>query len=66
MDTKSLAHSGAGVSVDEAIRLDAVAHPERTYREHVVAAEEIAAAEYRAEIRAMMKAGTLDESTDEL
>ncbi len=46
----------------ELIRLDAAAHLERTYREHVAAAEEAAAAEYRAEIRAMMKAGTLDDS----
>ncbi len=44
----------------ELIRRDAAAHPERTYREHVAAAEEVAAAEYRAEIRAMMRAGTLD------
>jgi hypothetical protein len=49
-------------TTDEAIRIDASRHPERTYREHVAAAEEIAAAEYRAEIRAMMKAGTLDDS----
>ena len=47
-------------TVDEAIRLDATAHPERTYCEHVAAAEEIAAEEYRREIRAMMKAGTLE------
>lgn len=53
-------------AVDEAIRLDAQEHPERTYREHVAAAEEAAAAEYRAEIRAMMKAGTLDPESDEL
>ena len=37
--------------VTEAIREEAAAHPERTYREHVAAATEIAAAEYRAEIR---------------
>jgi hypothetical protein len=45
---------------------NARAHPERTYREHIEAAEEIAAAEYRAEIRAMMRAGTLDPESDEL
>jgi hypothetical protein len=50
----------------EAIRLDAAAHPKRNYREHVEAAAEIAAAEYRAEIRAMTKAGTLDPESDEL
>ncbi len=36
--------------VDERIRLDAAAHPERRYSEHVAAAEEIAAESYRAEI----------------
>lgn len=63
MTSKSLAHSGTEVTseADEAIRLDAAAHPERTYSEHVAAAEEIAALEYRREIRAMMKAGTLDD-----
>lgn len=60
MTSKSLAHSGTEVTVDEAIRLDATAHPERTYSEHVAAAEEIAANEYRREIRAMMKAGNLE------
>jgi hypothetical protein len=57
MDDIRIAHA----TVDEAIRLDAAAHPERTYREHIEAAEEIAAVEYRAEIRAMMKAGALDD-----
>lgn len=61
MTSESLAHTGTEVTVDEAIRRDAVAHPERTYSEHVVAAEEIAAVSYRAEIRAMMKADTLDD-----
>ncbi len=42
------------------IRRDAAAHPERTYCEHVEAAEQIVAVEYRAEIRRMMAAGTLD------
>ncbi len=45
----------------EAIREDAAAHPERTPSEHEAAARGIAATGYRAEIRAMMKAGTLDE-----
>ena len=55
-------------TVAESIRLDAAAHPERTYSEHVAAAEEIAALEYRREIRRMMRAGTLDssEAADEL
>lgn len=50
----------------ERIKRDAVAHPERTYSEHVAAAEEIAAVEYREEIRAMMRAGSLDGPADEL
>lgn len=55
-------------TVNEAIRLGATAHPERTYSEHVAAAEEIAAEEYRREIRVMMRTGTLDpsEAGDEL
>ncbi len=52
--------------VGERIRRDAAAHPERTYREHVAAAEEIAAEEYRAEIRRMMTADTLDPDDGEL
>lgn len=48
----------------ELIRLDAAAHPERTYSEHVAAAEEVAATSYREEIRAMMRAGTLDEEEE--
>lgn len=47
--------------VDERIRLDAAEHPERSYRGHVEAARMEAAAEYRAEIRRMMDAGSLDE-----
>lgn len=64
MTIKSLAQSEATdteVTVEEAIRLDAAAHSERTYSEHVAAAEEIAAEEYRREIRTMMKAGALDD-----
>lgn len=48
---------------------DARAHPERTYSEHVAAAEEIAAEEYREEVRRMMRAGTPgpdSEAADEL
>lgn len=67
MDTKSLAQSSTGVTVDERIRLNAAAHPERTYSEHVAAAQEIAAESYREEVRHMMKAGILDvDEEDEL
>ena len=67
MDNKSLAHSRTHHDdVDERIREDAAAHPERTYREHVEAAQDIAAESYRAEIRAMMDAGTLDVAEDEI
>ncbi len=45
--------------VAEAIREDAAAHPERTYSEHIAAAERIAAEEYREEIRRLMRAGKL-------
>jgi hypothetical protein len=38
---------------------DAREHPERTYRQHVEAAQEIAAEEYREEVRRMMRAGIL-------
>lgn len=48
----------------EAIRVDAAEHPERTYREHIEAAEAIAAPSYRDEIRKMMAAGTLDEKEE--
>lgn len=45
--------------VDERIRLDATAHLERTYSEHVEAARREAAPSYREEIRALMRAGKL-------
>jgi hypothetical protein len=35
----------------ERIRLDAAAHPERSYREHVEAAREIAGRTYREDLR---------------
>ncbi len=38
---------------------DAREHPERTYREHVEAAERIAAESYREETRRLMRAGKL-------
>lgn len=39
------------------IREDARRHPERTYRQHVEVAREIAATEYRAETRRAMREG---------
>jgi hypothetical protein len=45
---------------------NARAHPERTYSEHVAAAQEIAAESYREEVRRMMKAGVPDPEEDEL
>ena len=59
MDTNRVTHPRP--TVDERIRIDAAAHPERTPSEHIRAAERIAAAEYRAEIRRMMDVGTLGE-----
>lgn len=56
MDDIRITHT----TTDEEIRLDAAEHPERNYREHVEAAEAIAAKEYKAEIRRMMTAQTLD------
>lgn len=46
--------------VDARIRLDAAAHPERTYREQIEAAERLAAEEYRRETRKLMDADMLD------
>lgn len=69
MDTKSLArgqrscrHADLEHVGDVAKRIleDARECPERTYSEHVAAAQEIAAASYREELRRMMKAGTLE------
>ncbi len=57
--TKSNAPRVTNHDVDERIREDSAAHPERPYREHVEAAERIAAEEYREEIRALMRAGRL-------
>ena len=48
--TKFSAPRATTHDVDERIRLDAAAHPERRYSEYVAAAEEIAAESYRAEI----------------
>ncbi len=49
MDTKSI--SALHDEIDRKIREDAAAHPERTYRQHVEAAECIAAKSYHQEIR---------------
>ena len=46
--------------VDARILEDAAAHPERTYSEHIAAAERIAAEEYRRETRRLMDADMLD------
>ena len=51
-------------TTDEELRLDAARHPERIYREHVVAAREIAAAEYRAEVRRMMALDMLEDGEE--
>lgn len=59
MDRVSVAQERT--TVDEAIRLDAAANPERTYRQHVDAAERLAANEYREEIRKLMKLDLLEE-----
>ncbi len=46
---------------------DVRANPERTYSEHIAAAQEIAAEEYRREIRRMMRAvAASPEPDDEL
>ena len=47
-------------SVDEAIRRDARQHPERTYCQHIEAAQRIAAEEYRAETRRLADEDMLD------
>lgn len=46
--------------VDGAIRRDARQHAERTYRQHIEAAQRIAAEEYRAETRRLMDEDMLD------
>ena len=43
----------------QCILQDAREHPERTYSEHVEAAERIAAESYREELRRLMRAGRL-------
>lgn len=49
-EAKSSAPRAPHDDVDERIRRDAAAHPERSYREHVAAAEEIAAEQYRRDL----------------
>ena len=46
--------------VDGTIRRDARQHPERTYRQHIEAAQRIAAEEYRAETRRLADEDMLD------
>jgi hypothetical protein len=53
MDTRkdSATRTGRSVSTHERIRLDAAAHPERSYNEHVEAARAIAGEQYREGLR---------------
>lgn len=60
MTNRSLPQPSPNPDDHQRILQDARQHPDRTYCEHVEAAERIAAAEYRAEVRRMMAAGTLD------
>jgi len=45
----------------ELIRRDAAAHPERSCREHVEAAREIAAKSYREDLRRIQRPGKAEE-----
>ncbi len=45
----------------ELIRLEAAAHPERSYREHVQAAREIAGRTYRDDLRRIQRRGLIEE-----
>ncbi len=47
----SATRTGRSVSTHERIRLDAAAHPERSYNEHVEAARAIAGEQYREGLR---------------
>ena len=51
----------------ELIRLDAAAHPERTYAEHVQAAREITGRTYREDLRRIYRAAeaTLDRELED-
>ncbi len=48
-------HSAPRLPDHEKIRLDAAAHPERTYSEHVQAAREIAGETYREDLRRILR-----------
>ncbi len=61
MTSTSLPQSSPNPDDHQRILQDAREHPGRSYRQHVEAAQEIAAEEYRREIRVMMDAGTLDD-----
>ncbi len=50
MDTRKDNAPRSGAPDHELIRLDAAAHPERTYSEHVEAAREIAGRTYREDL----------------
>jgi hypothetical protein len=45
----------------ELIRLDAAAHPERTYSEHVAASRAILGAEYLEDLRRIQRRGRIEE-----
>ncbi len=45
----------------ELIRLDAAAHPERTYSEHVQASRAILGAEYLEDLRRIQRRGRIEE-----
>ena len=57
-------HSAPRTPDHELIRLDAAAHPERTYSEHVVAARRIAAETYREDLSRISPAANLALSRD--
>ncbi len=59
MDTRkdSATREGRSVPMHEEIRRDAAAHPERSYREHVEAAREIAGRTYVEDLRRLQSRG---------
>ncbi len=57
MDTRkdSATRTGRSVPTHERIRLDAAAHPERSYSEHVAASRAILGAEYLEDLRRIQR-----------
>ncbi len=49
------------VPTHERIRLDAAAHPERTYSEHIEASRAILGAEYLEDLRRIQRRGRIEE-----